>query len=123
MPQVDQTTPEELFETLAELKRIQAGKKGRAVDLVLRVIRMIDSDPEVLAFVNGLRSRGSVQRSWGDNDRSFWAHLYPVPRAAGGTELLVTLERDGGVSAFIGIFDARESALTALASMGKYEEL
>ncbi len=116
-------TPQEVFKIVAELKRIQEGKKGRPVDLVLRLLRTIDSDPEVLAFVNGLRSRGSVQRSWGDNDRSFWAHLYPTPRVAGGTELLVTLERDGGIDAFIGIFESRASALAALTAIGKYEVL
>lgn len=108
---------------LVALRDAQArGESDTPLWLVVEALGAARDEPEVLAFVMG-RRRKSVEHAWGDNDYSYWAHFYPVAADPQQPEFLVTLERDGGVDAFVGLFPSREIALAALSRIGKYEML
>lgn len=97
------------------------GESDVPISLVTQALSIAQGEPEVLAFVMG-RRRESVQHAWGDNDYSYWAHIYAVPADPQQPELLVTLESDGGVHAYVGLFSSRELALAALANIGSCVE-
>src|SRR5215218_9191620 len=89
---------------LNELRHSPAGSGGETVGLVVRALQLFHAEPnEVLAFVEGRHVR-SVQREWGDNSRSYWAYFYHVPSSSSDSDVLLTLEADGGVADFLGIF-------------------
>jgi hypothetical protein len=108
--------------TILDLLRDNA-ERPDAVNLVRAALQASDDEPvEVLAFVKTKR-RGSVAELWGDNGYSFWAHLYAIQTETHGLETLVTLEAEGAIRHFIGLFATKEVALRRLRSMGKYQLL
>lgn len=112
----------ELILLLDALRQSPTRSSADKIRIAIEILRFVDSGPyKILAFVRG-RVR-SVQREWGDNGRSFWAHLYCVPPSSPGSEVLVTLEADGGIAEVVGLFPSHDAALSALTSKGKYAEL
>ena len=112
---------EELTTILTRLRIEATNPSAETIQLVARVLELTEAAPfDVFSFVEGPQVR-SVQREWGDNEKSYWAHLYMLPSESEAPDVLVTLERDGGVGDLIGIFPSRADALEALRRRGKYE--
>ena len=112
---------QELSTILTQLRIEASNPSAETIQLVGRVLELTEVAPfDVFSFVEGQHVR-SVQREWGDNEKSYWAHLYFLPSESEAPEVLVTLERDGCVGGLIGVFPSRTEALEALRRRGKYE--
>jgi hypothetical protein len=76
----------------------------------------------VYAFVKS-NDVSDVQDAWGEDTDSFFAHFYHITTSAAEPEVLLTLEREGGVDEFVGLFSTHEAAVSALAARGSFEAL
>ena len=104
---------------LLELTR--RGEEPESLKTVILALNGAVDQPDQYAFYFG-RPRRPLDEVWGDNERSYWAHIDRVSIGNEEGAFIVTLVKDGGICRQLGTFPSEQEALKCLARHGKFEK-